>query len=186
MRVAQRPEPIHRLAVMRAVGAAVICMLLIACSGPMPTASPNVGSPPPSTALAQPPPPKVQSALARAGITFVPLTAAQLARVRVTITEAKHTAFRDRSPGTGSENAVVVWKTFGCVFLGRYRGEIRDGTPRTFSAYLVQALGDPVPDYPVINIGVVVVDAETGVMGSTYSGGEPPNGMMGTTCGHTP
>jgi hypothetical protein len=169
---------------MRRASAAALITLLVACSGlsPVPT-----GSPPPSGALAQPPPPDVQSALARAGITFAPLTAAQLARVRVTITQAKHTAFRDRSPGTGSINVVVVWKTFGCVFLGRFRGEqMPHSTPRTFSAYLVQALGDPVPDYPVINIGVVVVDAETGEMGATYSGGEPPNGMMGTTCGHTP
>lgn len=112
----------------------------------------------------------------------MPLSTAQLAAVHVTATQAKHTAMRDRSPGWG-----VIWKTFGCVYLGMFQyHQVRDPSPRTYAAYLVQVLGDPVPDHPIINIGVVVVDAETGNLGRMYGGGEPPNGMMGTTCGHVP
>jgi hypothetical protein len=123
----------------------------------------------------------VQNALARAQITFVPLTAEQLSNVRVTRTQAQHTATRDRSPGWGT-----IWKTFGCIYLGMFQEHHPgDNNPRSYAAYVVQLMGTPVPDHPIINIGVVVVDAQTGELGPTLGGGDAPNGMMGTTCGRT-
>jgi hypothetical protein len=43
-----------------------------------------------------------------------------------------------------------------------------------------------VPDFPLINIHVSVVDAVTGAVEIGFGGGPLPNGIMGTTCGVTP
>jgi hypothetical protein len=91
--------------------------------------------------------------------------------------------------GYGPDDARVVWKKVGCIFLGYYTAPQmpRIGyVPPEFPAYLVQVLADPVPAFPMINIGVVVVDATTGERSSTYGAGTPPDGIMGTTCGVTP
>jgi hypothetical protein len=139
--------------------------------------------------FASPPPSTVQNDLLTAQISFVPLTEAQLATVEVTAAEAQRTALADGAFGYGPDDARVVWEKVGCIFLGDYIGP---GMPRVgyvrpeFPAYLVQVLADPVPDFPMINIGVVVVDATTGEQSTTYGAGAPPDGIMGTTCGVTP
>jgi hypothetical protein len=131
----------------------------------------------------------VQESLVQARIGFVPLNDAQLATVRVTASEAEQTGLADAGMGYGPDDARVVWKKVGCIFLGYYTGPPmpRVGyVPPTLAAYLVQTLADPVPDFPMINIGVVVIDATTGDELGAYGGGEAPYGMMGTTCGVSP
>jgi hypothetical protein len=53
-------------------------------------------------------------------------------------------------------------------------------------AYLVQVLTDQAPDFPTMNIAVVVIDAVTGEVGGTWSGNSTPSGILGSTCGVTP
>jgi hypothetical protein len=164
--------------------------LLVACSTPLPSQTPAPsGSTPPLADLASPPPTSVQSDLHAGGIAFVPLTDAQLATVRVTAAQARRTGLADDAFGYGSGDARVVWTEVGCIFLGYYTAP---QMPRVgyvapeFPAYLVQVLADPVPDFPMINIGVVVVNATTGEQRTTYGAGTPPHGIMGTTCGAIP
>lgn len=185
----------HVLIVMKRVTAGIVGVLLVACSAPLPrpSTSPTAIAPTastlPASALAAAPPSSVQNDLLTARISFVPLTEAQLATVRVTAAEAQRTALADDAFGYGPDDARVVWEKVGCIFLGYYTGP---GQPRVgyvrpeFPAYLVQVLDDPVHDFPMINIGVVVVDATTGEQSTTYGAGPPPDGIIGTTCGVTP
>jgi hypothetical protein len=55
--------------------------------------------------------------------------------------------------------------------------------PPEFPAYLVQVMGSPAPGFPGFNIQVVVVNAETSAVGSSFSG---PGTVLGTTCGVAP
>lgn len=174
----------------------MVSAVLVGCTAPLPSPShePTPIAPSDSTRpgreLASPPPTSVQhDLLARARIGFVPLTEAQQATVRVTAAEARRTGLADGGMGYGPDDARVVWKKVGCIFLGYYTAPQmpRIGyVPPEFPAYLVQVLADPVPAFPMINIGVVVVDATTGERSSTYGAGTPPDGIMGTTCGVTP
>ena len=182
---------------MRGAVAAVLVLVLGACAGPVPSASP---SPPSATAVALVPTPAasplasapssaVQTTLKGAGITFVPLTDAQLATVAVTRADAEQTALANRGFGYGPDGALVIWKKVGCVFLGYYTGGQMPSfgyVPPTYPAYMVQVLADPIPDFPLLNIGVMVVNAVTGEAGTAYGGGEAPYGTLGTTCGVSP
>jgi hypothetical protein len=173
----------------KGVIAATVGVLMVACSAPLASKTvPPPGSTPPLADLASPPPPSVQIDLHAARLTFVPLTDAQLATVRVTAAEARRIALADDAFEYGSDGARVVWSEVGCIFLGYYTAPPQPSVgyvPPEFPAYLVQVLGDPVPDFPMINIGVVVVDATTGEQSTTYGAGTPPHGIMGTTCGAT-
>jgi hypothetical protein len=151
---------------------------LLSISGGMPTPAPSP--------LAPAPPSEVQTALKSALVTFVPLTDAQLATVTVTRTEAEQVALADPGMGYGPNGSRVTWKKVGCVFLGYYTGMQEPSigyVPPTYPAYLVQVLADPIPDFPMLNIGVVVVNATTGERGTTFGAGQPPYGVMGSTCG---
>lgn len=119
------------------------------------------------------------------------MSEAQRALVRVTAAEAERIAMAAAGMGYGPDGARIVWKKIGCVFLGTYTAPRmpthgQPYVPNTFPAYLVQVLADPVPGWPMINIGVVVVNAVTGKGGTTFGAGLPPTGIMGTTCGVTP
>jgi len=87
---------------------------------------------------------------------------------------------------------LVVWEKVGCVFLGMYTAPPMPThgdpyVPHPFPAYLVQVLADPIPEFPMMNFGVVVVDAATGELKTQFGGGgRPPDGLMGTTCGVAP
>jgi len=173
----------------------LLAALLVACSAPLPSATPNPVasvSPIPLRALAQPPPPAVQSALVgQARITFLPLTEQQQATVRITATEAERRALAEPGGGYGPDGGKVVWKKVGCVFLGSYTAPRMPNhgqpyVPDTYPAYLVQTLADPIPNFSMTNIGVAVIDATSGEWVSGYGAGNPPNGIMGTTCGVTP
>lgn len=187
---------VHRPTVVSVWSGAFACvMLLAACSAPAPEPSlgpvPS-GSAPASELLAPNPPLAVQAALGSAGITFVPLTENQLATVRVTRDEAEPTALASRGFGYGSDGELVVWEEVGCVFLGMYTAPAMPThgdpyVPNPFPAYLVQVLADPIPDFPKMNFGVVVVDATSGQLKTQFGGGgRPPDGLMGTTCGVEP
>jgi hypothetical protein len=109
--------------------------------------------------------------------------------VVVTQEAAEQTALATRGTGYGSGDDYVVWEKVGCVFLGYYTGfhHPRQGyVPPTFPAYLVQVLAEPIPGFPMLNIGVIVINAATGEQDTQYGGGDPPDGMMGTTCGVSP
>jgi hypothetical protein len=117
--------------------------------------------------------------------------------VRVTLPTAEQSALAITQPQSyGTAGGVVVWKKVGCAFLGWYTGPpssfLGRGTPPpdaygpSFPAYVIQLLGDPIPGRPAINIEVVVIDAESGVQITILGGGEPPSGILGTTCGVTP
>lgn len=173
----------------------LLVALLVGCSVPSPTPSPAVlrqGTPPPTTPLTSSPPAAVQSALyEQARIEFLPLTDALRFSVRVTAAEAERTGLADAGIGYGPDGGRIVWKKVGCVFLGLYTAPRMPNhgqtyVPDTFPAYLVQVLAKPVPDFPLANIGVVVVDATTGARRTAFGGGEPPSGIMGTTCGVAP
>lgn len=127
----------------------------------------------------------------QARITLVPLTNAQLATVRTTAADAERRALSEPGGGYGPDGGQVVWKTVGCVFLGSYTAPRmpthgQPYVPTTFPAYLVQTLADPVPGFSMANVGVAVVDATNGQWQSGFGGGEPPSGIMGSTCGVTP
>jgi hypothetical protein len=110
-----------------------------------------------------------------------------LATVRVTRLAAEQTALAEAGMGYGPDGARVVWKKVGCIFLGYFTGPPEPSfgyTPPTLAAYLVQVLDDPVPEFPGINVGVVVIDATTGDSLMSFGGG--PFGGMGTTCGVSP
>ncbi len=168
-------------------------LLLAACSVP-PSPSPSVptGSAPASRLLAPAPHQAVQAALGEAGITFVALTQGELANVRVPRNEAEPTALASRGSGYGSDGELVVWEKVGCVFLGMYTAPPMPThgdpyVPHPFPAYLVQVLADPIPEFPMMNFGVVVVDAATGELKTQFGGGgRAPDGLMGTTCGVAP
>ena len=192
----KRVTAMRRHRPMRGLLSACVGVLLVACGlpsltvTPSPTtvASPSASGQPPDQ-FASPPPAAVQEALAQARITFVPLDDAQLGIVRVTASEAEGTALADAGSGYGPDDARVVWKKVGCIFLGYYTEPMQPRlgyVPRTLAAYLVQVLADPVPDFPMIHIGVVVIDATTAERLTTYGGGDAPNGIMGATCGVSP
>jgi hypothetical protein len=110
--------------------------------------------------------------------------------VRTPRAEADATALASRGFGYGPQGKKVVWKKVGCVFLGMYTrpSMLTHGQPSPalpFPAYLVQVVADPIADFPMLNLSVVVVDAVTGELGTQFGGGLPPNGMMGTSCGVT-
>jgi hypothetical protein len=126
----------------------------------------------------------------QARITLVPLTNAQLATVRTTAADAERRALAEPGGGYGSHYQ-VVWRKVGCVFLGSYTAPRMPNhgqpyVPDTFPAYLVQTLAEPVPGFSMLNVGVAVIDARTGEWVSGKGGGDPPNGIMGTTCGVKP
>jgi hypothetical protein len=190
---------------MNTLSLGLLCAALVGCTAqtaPTTTSeSPPTGSTLPRASLCEPapcatdqlgpaPPGSVQQALARNVLMkFVPLSLPQLAEVSVSANAAARTALSRPGPGYGPDGAKVAWNAVGCIFLGWYTGERmpRVGyVPPTYAAYLVQVLGDPVPEFPLINIGVAVVDAHTGEFQSEYGGGPPPFGIMGTTCGVTP
>ena len=179
--------------VVRSAILAILVVVLGACgtSSPKPISS-QLGSLLPTQALAPAPPPAVQDALlASAGVRFVPLTRDQLATVRITSAAAETRALAEPGNGYGPDDAHVVWKKYGCVFLGNYTAPLmpthgQTFVARTFPAYIVQTLSDPIANYPMINIGVAVIDAETGKWDSGLGGGDAPSGIMGTTCGVTP
>jgi hypothetical protein len=155
---------------------------------PSPSTSGGTPTPAPSP-LAPSPPFEVQTALKSAQVSFVPLTDAQLATVSITRTEAERIALADPGMGYGPDSSRVTWKKVGCVFLGYYTGMQEPSigyVPPTYAAYLVQVLADPIPDFPMLNIGVVVVNATTGERGTTFGAGQPPYGVMGSTCGVSP
>jgi hypothetical protein len=115
---------------------------------------------------------------------FTALSDAQLSEVRIPVVIAEQTALAIGPQGYGTDDARVIWKRVGCVYLGWYRAPMEPSfgyVPPTFAAYLVQILGDPVKGWPGINVEVVVINAETGERGTIYGGGSTP--VMGTTCG---
>lgn len=147
---------------------------------PSPSPSPSVL---PADQLADPPPPAVQGWLDHSGLGFRPLTAEELARVKVTAATAERVALDQRPAEYGSEGGKIVWTHVGCVFLGYYGGMAMPSVgyvPPEFPAYLVQVIGAPVAEFPGTNIQVVVIDAETGEAGGMFSSGTT---VLGTTCG---
>jgi hypothetical protein len=123
---------------------------------------------------------------------FVPLTPAELAQIPISAQAAAERALSEPGPGYGPEGpggGQVVWKEVGCIFVGRYTGEQMPEVgyvPPTYPAYLVQVLADPVARFPLISIGVMVINARTGEFGPQYGGGTEPFGIVGTTCGVRP
>jgi len=168
---------------MKLLAITVCCCLLVACSAPTP-------EPALKFVLAPPPPIAVQRSLADgARIEFRPLTAMEIRQVRLSVDLARQIALSEPGSGYGPGDDVVIWDKVGCAFLGWYTGPPmpRVGYVRpSYPAYLVQTLADPVPGFPMINIGVTVIDARTGETGMHTGGGAPPFGIIGTTCGVTP
>lgn len=189
---------------MRALTVGLLCVALVACVSPPLAATPSpagtlTGTPAPTSTpsvtlsadqLAPSPPEAVQAALnGQMHMTFLPLTAAQRATVRTTVQDAERIALATGPQGYGTQGSVFTFTKVGCVFLGLYTGPQMPSygyVPSTFSAYLVQILAAPVPGWGALNVGVVVVDAQTGERGTTYGAGEPPAGIIGTTCGVSP
>ncbi len=142
-------------------------LLLVACSEPLP-----------ANALAPDPPMNVQNHLrAEARIGFEPLTNEELAIVRITAAQARRIGLAAGGMGYGAGDDRVTWQKVGCIYLGYYTAPSMPSfgyVPPEFPAYLVQVFDDRVPDFPMINIGVVVVDARTGERSTTYDEGRRP------------
>lgn len=142
---------------------------------------------PPFIYEAMPPPEIVDWLATRTDIGFRPLTEAELKSISVTKAQAEASALRQPGFGYGPGNSTIVWAKVGCAYLGVFRAphQPRLGyDPPTYPAYLVQLIGSPVDEFPNLNIGLEVVDARTGVVGSSYSFGDGP--ILGTTCDVTP
>lgn len=91
--------------------------------------------------------------------------------------------------GYGPGSSRVTWSEIGCAYLGYYIAPMMPSygyVPPAYIAYIVQTLAPPVPSFPGINVGIVVIDARTGAMGTRYSSGSSPNPILGTTCGVEP
>jgi hypothetical protein len=163
----------------------ILAVLVGACS-----AAPEPPPADPRLDFAPPPPPVVSQNLAeQARLTFRPPTTIELRTVTVTADQARLTALSVGPQPYGEQGRVVVWTKVGCEFLGwlqepQMPNHGQPATPRAYTAYLVQLLGDPVPGWPGINVELVVVDAVTGERGMSMGGG--PTAFMGSTCGITP
>jgi hypothetical protein len=167
-----------------------------ACSpAPSPSGSPSAVpsqsvavSPLPVGELSDPPPAAVQTWLAQViTVGFRPLTASELALVRVTATTAKRVALAQPGQGYGPDGGKIIWTKVGCIFLGYYEGPQEPTysyVPPQFPAYLVQLIGAPAPGFPGLNIGLDVLNAETGESDGMFGYGDGP--VLGTTCGVSP
>jgi hypothetical protein len=193
----------------------LVCLLVLGCGSPNPTlestqlraavpasATPGVVQSPkgtplvvpatsqlPDAELAGPPPPSIEGALAKMQTGFRSLTDAEHADVRITAAQAERVGLA--TPGTEYDLAgdTISYTKVGCVFLGYYTGPPFPSVgyvPPTRPAYLVQVISAPVPRFPLMNIALIYVDAQTGdrVWNSgTDGGGSLPFGILGTTCG---
>ncbi len=186
---------------------AVLAVALVsACSGPGatpsapspspsaaldPTPTPSLGplaSPLPASELADAPPSDVEAWIGttlHAG--FRPLTSSELALVRVTSADARKEGLAQPPGGYGSNGGRIAWTKVGCIYLGYFTGPpmpTAGYVPPEVPAYVVQVIGQPVPDFPDLNIQAAVIDAQTGKALTMYSTtGEP---VLGTTCGVSP
>ena len=192
--------------------AAVLVIALAACSpAPSSSASPVVSVPAPQSAAASSvsassstlptptltpgpvsydgaPPPSIQAWLSgQARIGFRPLTAGELAAVRVTRAEAVRAAMSVPGPGYGPANDHFTWTKTGCVYLGVYTAPQMPSlgyVPPVFAAYLVQVIAKPAKNFAWENVEIGVVDAVSGEATPFYGNGGGP--ILGTTCGVTP
>lgn len=181
------------------LGLVAVSLVLIACtatpvpSTPRPTVSGPAPTPQPSPSAAAAaydlaPPRQIQDWLrSNVGLTFRPLTASELAGVRLSLADAERLALDEPGPGYGPDDSHITWTGVGCVYLGYYIGpmEPRLGyVPPEFVAYLVQRLGPPASGFPGLNVGIVPVNAVTGEKGTRFGFGDGP--ILGTTCGASP
>ncbi len=161
---------------------------------PAASPSPTAESPSSSVAAAYPlaPPVAIQAWLAaNLQIGFRPLTAAELALVRIAPAQAEQTVLAVPGPGYGFGTDHFTWTKVGCVFLGYFTAEPEPSlgyVPPTYPAYLVQVLARPAKGYAGQNIEMSPVDARTGERGMFYgwAGSDGTGEVLGTTCGTTP
>jgi hypothetical protein len=187
----RRGRPIFRSAL--ALGAVI---LLAGCttSTLTTTPSPQAVTPSPSpvasvneidTVYPLAPPQAVQAWLARnVQIRFRPLTPRELGLVTISVADAERLALADPGMGYGPGSAHVTWSKTGCAYLGYYVAPHMPSigyVPPEYIAYVVQTLAPPVTSFPGINVGIVVIDATSGAMGTRYGSGSGP--ILGTTCG---
>lgn len=129
----------------------------------------------------------MQDWLAHLGIVFRPASPEQLARVRMTPSEARSRALLSAPEVVGTER--IVWTHVGCTFLGEYQNNMfprhGDRSPAPmFVAYIVQVIGPPLKSGPrYLNVRAVVFNAETGEEQQGFGFSDEP--VLGTTCGST-
>lgn len=163
----------------RVVVMVALVAALSACSTSTPSAAPSATAGPTDAviaALTPFPPERVRDALLHFGFGLEPLTLEQRLEVAVDPADAIRTALANRGIGNPGPNGVgeIAWTQTGFVYLASYAPHDLPGyggphpDPSPFPAYLVQVLAPPIPGYPGENTALVIVDARSGAMGTTY------------------
>jgi hypothetical protein len=170
-------------------GIGILVAILAGCAAPQP--SPDAASPPVPTenglALLTPyPPVAVKDSLARRlRIELKPLSRTEQDQVAVGQADAIRTALSSRGVGNPGPNGTgeIEWTEPGFVYLATYTSFSLPSyggpgpSPAPFPAYLVQVLAPAIPGFPGENTALVIVDARTGELGTTFGS------CVGVLCG---
>jgi hypothetical protein len=164
----------------RIAGLALLVALLAGCGMLQPSPEASTTPEPNDAALGVGtpfPPPAVRNSMAqRLRIELAPLNPAEWAQVGIGPADAIRTALSNRAIGVPGPNGVgeIAWTQIGFIYLASYTPRDLPGyggprpDPAPFPAYLVQVLAGPFPGFPGENTALVIVDARSGEMGTTY------------------
>lgn len=160
-------------------GIVLLVGLLSGCIAPQPPPTPSAAAPTDNPlALVTPYPPAgvTDSLSRRMQITLTPLTHDQQAQVAIDQADAIRTALASRGVGNPGPNGTgaIEWTGLGFVYLASYTsfslpsyGGPRP-SPTPFPAYLIQVIAPAIPGFPGENEGLVIVDARTGDLETTF------------------